>query len=743
MKKNTFKKALAWITCAAMITAGGAFSFAEAPSYTDEGQTPAEVNSPNTLAISPGLTSSPVNDTDLVSEPSKDQVIVVTNPKTTADFSKFKDAASHWAKADLKRAVEDGRLQGFNDNTLRPNSEITLAQMITIITRILKPEIIGDSGAPAGSWYKDAADKAIPLGLIIKRNAPLLNSAANRQSACAMIAEAFQLKTADPDKKYGAPYSDYPSLPAKDKLIFASLIEQGYLQGYNGSLMLANSITRAEFVTILYRIADAYLDGDDFAASSHTANTVVSTENFNFINSYAKGKIWTDATAKTVNIEDSSLKALTVRSDDLQSLTVNNSDIDRLCIAARSGAVNLDCTGIDTTVIGSGKGKAVLNPEGNSVEVTGDYRTVELNGPASKVAVSGDNNTIVINSGSDIKSLVINGTGNTITVDAAVGTLTMSGKANIVKGNGVADTLILYTGKSSIKISVGQTIDRIDKGIADMNVTLYGPGTIKFNEYFTVNTGLTGTVPEGTAVNYTWTMAGKVVKTGSVVLSTSKPPVLSYYYSFTGNVPDSISIGLKLEYTTTDGEYQVLEAKNITVKPDKNSEEYIKSLVNSVKTKYVGNRTTQWAIDHDYSRTVKEVFVNYKGYSSSSKYLIWVNIGTQHCMVFQGSKGHWSLLRSGLVSTGANDCTPRGTFKTTYKQTNWTTDTYTVKPIVRFYGGGYALHSRLYYPNTTNLKPGSGNGVGYPLSHGCVRMQADDITWIYNNVPNGTTVVVF
>lgn len=747
MKKNTIKKALAWITCAAMITAGGAFTFAEGALPQDETNNGTD----HTEVLADGFPSPDIltgvepidKGTDGGESSDLSQTPVDKAEKTVADFSMFKDAQTHWAKTDLKRAVEDGLLQGFENNTLRPNSEITLAQMLTIITRILKPEIVGNSGAPEGSWYKDAADKATGLGLITIRNASALNSAANRQMACAMIAEAFQLKTADPNKKSGSPYKDYAGLSIKEKLIFASLIEQGILQGYNGSLMLANSITRAEFVTIIYRIADAFLNGEEFAKLNASLNTVVNDESFEVKDRTLRSKIWADATAKTVNVENSTISSLTVRSDSLESLTVIDSDIDRLCIAARSGAVNLDCAGIDTTVIGSGSGIAVLNPEGNSVEVTGDSRKVELTGAASKVAISGDYNTITINSGADINSLVVNGAGNTIIVNSAVKTLTMSGKSNTVKGSGIADTVILYTGKSSINIQTGEVIDRIDSGIADMTVTLYGPGTISFNKYFTVNTVLSGDIPEGTEVDYKWTLAGKDVKSGKVVISSSNPPVLSYYFSYTGAVADTLSVGLRLEYTTTEGEHQVLDAKPVTVKPDKSSAEYIKSIVNSVTTTYKGNRTTQWAIDHDYSKTVKETFVNYKGYSSSSQYLIWVNIGTQHTMVFQGSKGNWKLIRSGLVSTGANDCTPRGTFKTTYKQTNWTTDTYTVKPIVRFYGGGYAMHSRLYYPNTTNLKPGSGNGVGYPLSHGCVRMQADDITWIYNNIPNGTTVVVY
>ena len=78
----------------------------------------------------------------------------------------------------------------------------------------------------------------------------------------------------------------------------------------------------------------------------------------------------------------------------------------------------------------------------------------------------------------------------------------------------------------------------------------------------------------------------------------------------------------------------------------------------------------------------------------------------------------------------------------TYKQkSGWTTSSYTVAPVVRFYPGtGYAFHSRLYYPNSSTLKDAS---IGYPCSHGCVRMLTQDVTYIYNYMPNNTTVVIY
>jgi len=64
-----------------------------------------------------------------------------------------------------------------------------------------------------------------------------------------------------------------------------------------------------------------------------------------------------------------------------------------------------------------------------------------------------------------------------------------------------------------------------------------------------------------------------------------------------------------------------------------------------------------------------------------------------------------------------------------------------VRPVVNFrVGSGYAFHSRLYNPGHNYLTDPS---IGFPVSHGCIRMYDEDVQWIYDNIPNNTSVVVF
>ena len=56
-----------------------------------------------------------------------------------------------------------------------------------------------------------------------------------------------------------------------------------------------------------------------------------------------------------------------------------------------------------------------------------------------------------------------------------------------------------------------------------------------------------------------------------------------------------------------------------------------------------------------------------------------------------------------------------------------------------YFYGDYLFHSVLCWPNGA-IADGR---VGMALSHGCVRLEVQNAKWIYDNIPRGTTVVVY
>ena len=148
-----------------------------------------------------------------------------------------------------------------------------------------------------------------------------------------------------------------------------------------------------------------------------------------------------------------------------------------------------------------------------------------------------------------------------------------------------------------------------------------------------------------------------------------------------------------------------------------------------------------YTVYEDFSETDKEIFVDAKGYSSNTDYLLWVNLERQKVNVFQGSEGNWKLIRVSSCSSGKNSTpTPTGVMTYCAYGNGWFHDTYYVKPVMYLnLERGIALHSILFNPNGT-VQDGT---QGRPVSHGCVRMPYDEIKWLADYIPVGTTVVVF
>jgi lipoprotein-anchoring transpeptidase ErfK/SrfK len=120
-------------------------------------------------------------------------------------------------------------------------------------------------------------------------------------------------------------------------------------------------------------------------------------------------------------------------------------------------------------------------------------------------------------------------------------------------------------------------------------------------------------------------------------------------------------------------------------------------------------------------------------YSSGSSWLILVDLSAHKTVIMSGRQGSWSVSRSVSCVTGAASTpTIRGKYTTTgYKRPALSTDsraTYCTQ-----ISGGYFFHTIL----------ASNSELGKSLSHGCVRLAVTDARWIYNNIPKGTTVVLY
>lgn len=691
-----------------------------------------------------------------------------------ARWEDFSDVQGHWAAEALQKAHTDGLVTGISDTELSPDTPITVAQMITILTRVLGATEKADTAAlelPLDAWYTEAAALALKLGLISPQTGAL-DRPMPRQDALAMAAKAFALTPAEPQLSVLDAFSDAGSLSPENKNAMAALIESGLVQGFAGSLNANGSISRAEFITVLSRIAGSYLPASQLGSSS-TGGVVL--KGGGSLWSVSADKLWFDCTAEAVTLAGVQANALTLRGHKLTSFQADSqTTLKELIVAVGEGTLTLDTYPRVETLRLESCSSAVIGAGANNIEVTGSGLALTVSGSHDKVTVSGNGNTVTLSQGVRLAQLRITGSGNTVlqaedTEKLTLGELTLSGRANKV-------SLKVSEGETALTVSGSENSLNLSSAFALSgelggklnNLSLHSDATISCR-----SAGDAGKLSLAAPKLGSLSVAGSYVSlllkqgadaqaielsgTGNLLTAEPGSTLKAVAVKGTGNTltvnGNAGEIDVSGKNTVINGTGRASRitvnayGTNITLSTDElvgNKEQISKEeVLELVTTGYKGNFTLEWAKQNDYEDYVKEAWVNARGHSSNTEYLIWINLSMQRVNIFKGSAGDWELIRESIVGSGAPKTpTPVGVWTTTYKlAAGWTTSSYTCKPVVGFrQGTGYAFHSRLYYPNSSKLKD---PGIGYPISAGCIRMYDEDVQFIFNHIPNDTTVVVY
>ena len=131
-----------------------------------------------------------------------------------------------------------------------------------------------------------------------------------------------------------------------------------------------------------------------------------------------------------------------------------------------------------------------------------------------------------------------------------------------------------------------------------------------------------------------------------------------------------------------------------------------------------------------------------QAYSSRTGYLILIDKNTHYLSLYRGSRGNWSQDRSWKVDVGApGTSTPSGVFNLGTKLLYFDSGTCRCWYASQVTGSIY-LHSVLYFQTGSPSRIMDGR-LGMSISHGCIRMELSNAKWIWDNVPAGTTIVVY
>ena len=706
----------------------------------------------------------------------------------------FPDIVGHWAENALNTAVNMGLLKG-TDGKMLPDNPVKRSEAIIMLNRALGANVVdntsGLSNTLSNAWYAADLGKAIHLGLIDANDSRNFDAAATRAEAFELLARAFVFDRAESGADELSAFTDISSMTAAQQQAAAALVSAGVINGVTDTTLAPQAtLTRAQFVTMITRVANQILAPQEETADAETAaeteeSADTDTEESPAENTEADAGTDTETTAPLTGHSILAYPEYTVSNTELNgdlifATAAQNTTLDAVTAHDRvvlKGAENaklnvqngsyLSTLAIDpagtadvtlsedsstSTLVIAGKGSTVnYSGHASNIEITASGRTINLYElQADTVTIIGSNNTIMADG--SIGSVAINGgaKNNKLTLNGMVDNLLVAGVGTTVDGNGKAATVDIRAVNCTVSIQADSMIENIDPGLTGVTLSMGVPDKVKAGGSLVTQVTFQG-VTEPKICSAQWYKNGKPManyRNDSFELTANAVSRITTTFTFTKDMDTSVTMGFKLTYENpSTGEIEERYVEK-TVPIENYSDEWyyqrdVNRVLNLVSSTYRGNYTTSYAVNNDYKPYEKEVWVNAKGYSSKTQYLVWINRAYQHVNVFQGSKGNWKLIKSFLVGTGAASTpTPTGLTTVSYKSAGgWTTSTYTVRPVVGFYPGtGYAFHSRLCYPSTDTEYDFS---AGYPVSHGCVRMYKNDIKWIYNNIPVGTTVAIF
>lgn len=202
-------------------------------------------------------------------------VLVVILCFNTISFANFNDTDNHWAKHYITRFATNEYINGYEDNSFKPDYNIKYNEFIKILVKVMNPNILENSSI----WDKPYIEYAKQTHLISNENR-IFDTYITRKEVVDIVYNFL--------KYYDVIYNYNIS---KEQFLIANDILHGYT---DATLRLENNITRAEALTLIIRAID-YRDkciytnqctSDIFKQKDITSYTNYQGKNDVFLNTY-------------------------------------------------------------------------------------------------------------------------------------------------------------------------------------------------------------------------------------------------------------------------------------------------------------------------------------------------------------------------------------------------------------------------------------------------------------------------
>ncbi|MBT2760343.1 S-layer homology domain-containing protein, partial [Paenibacillus sp. ISL-20] len=175
----------------------------------------------------------------------------------------FKDTANHWAEQYINKAIEIGLFKGYSDGTFRPSQQISRAEFITILARVLQLSLSENEDltftdrsqipAYAVPYITAAVHAQLVEGYTSGTFRPQVSI--TRAEAAVLIARTLDINSAETGL---LDFIDAEDIPLWAQPSILAIVKSGIMEGRDGNRFAPHAgLTRAEAVKLILSLFDS------------------------------------------------------------------------------------------------------------------------------------------------------------------------------------------------------------------------------------------------------------------------------------------------------------------------------------------------------------------------------------------------------------------------------------------------------------------------------------------------------
>ena len=310
----------------------------------------------------------------------------------------FSDFPTDWSAASVRRAVDNGLLNGSN-GLINSKGLLTRAQMAAIINRAFgaskSADLSGYTDVLSNAWYANDMGKAVAMRTFVGSNGLLSpEKPITREEAFTVLARAFELDGGSASALNG--YSDGASVSAWAQSAVAALVENGYVNGADGRLNPKSSITRAEFAKVIGEMADTYADADDSLSDTIDGSVIVRENGVSLAGKTINGDLIIADGMTVADLSNVTVTGRIVLRGGESGVTFSNTKAGKgilantdVTVAGKVDAITVGQSSTITVKSGASVGTITASAEGAKIVGAGKVENVQANANNISVTVSG------------------------------------------------------------------------------------------------------------------------------------------------------------------------------------------------------------------------------------------------------------------------------------------------------------------------------------------------------------------